>query len=434
MRWHLLVVTLLGMVGCSSSSKPGTPVQPSADPKPKPLIEDMAADPPPPPPPPPPGYDLMVNPAGPWPIADLTIYGGAQGLGGSLVDATPDDGQNIWAAAHDTLYLLRPGSTRFVSFTAADGLHIQPFTDANGNPNQTSITAIAGGHANEVFVGYYGYETNGNPYLDTEAQKELGNADRAVLGSDGKLTLVRYFFRCDYEGANGCWEDRSPRRMLYAHDGTAVGHLFIGFNHGVSHVYNDTFGDHVHPEIWYQPGNTEKLGEFYGLAVLPSGDLWMAGRYGVGLQPWNPQPHFDWVNGHFIYAFTTNTSDHGLNVPVGYHEDNRGAAVTPDGTLWLARLTTGLVSWNAVAAHGGYGQIQSWPQVPSQLLDVQADPDGSLWLVAHGGSLLRFNPATGMLTTWPGVSGVTRIYVDTRVVPRAVYASMGGGLAVIRAK
>ncbi len=372
---------------------------------------------------------------GPWPLADLTLYGAAQGLGGGIVDANPDEAQNIWAADGTTLYVLRPGSSTFQPFTAADGLHVQPFTDPYGNANLTRITAIAGGHADEVLVGYYGYESEGNPYLDSEAQKALGNGDRVTLGSDGKLSIVRYAFRCDFEGANGCWENRSPRRIVYAHTGVAAGRSFWGFNHGVSHVYNDVFGDHVHPEIWYHNADgtvTEKLGEFYGLAVTPTGDLWLAGRYGVGLQPFNPVSHQAWVQGHFIYAFTTDTADHGLDVPAGYHEDNRGAAVTGDGVLWLARLGGGLKSWDPKT--GNYGTIRSWGQVPSDLLDVQADPDGTLWLVTSGGALLRFDPGSGSVQTWPGVSGVTRIYVDSTVTPRAVYASMSSGVAVIRAK
>ena len=379
----------------------------------------------------------MGNPIGPgpWPVTDLTIYGSAQGLSGSILDANPDEGQNIWAANGTTLYVLRPGSTTFQPFTAADGLHIEPFTDPYGQSNLTRITAIAGGHANEVMVGYYGYETLGNPYLDSDAQKALGNGDHVTVGSDGKLSITRYGFRCDFEGANGCWENRSPRRIVYAHSGVVAGRSFWGFNHGVTHVYNDVFGDHVHPEIWYHNADgsvTEKLGEFYGVAVTPTGDLWVAGRYGVGLQPFNPISHQAWVQGHFIYAFTTNTSDHSLDVPTGYHEDNRGAAVTSDGVLWLARLGGGLVSWDR--STNSYNTVRTWSQVPSDLMDVQADPDDTLWLVTSGGALLRFDPVSGSVQTWPGVSGVTRIYVDSTVTPRAVYASMSSGVAVIRAK
>ena len=85
----------------------------------------------------------------------------------------------IWAATRDTLYVLKPGHTTFQPYTASDGLHIGPFIDPGNNPNTTWITAIAAGHANEVFVGYYGYESD-NPYQDTEAQKELGNADKVT--------------------------------------------------------------------------------------------------------------------------------------------------------------------------------------------------------------------------------------------------------------
>lgn len=427
-------------IGCSSSSRPASPVGPASNNGDNGNGADMAVA----------GGSVdmavgaggggggggggagdmaMANPAGPWPIADLTVY-----PIGAILDANPDDGQNIWAASGTTLYLLRPGTTTWQTFTAADGLHIQPFTDPYGNPNTTTITAIAAGHANEVFVGYYGYESLGNPYLDTDAQKALGNADRVVVGSDGKLQIVRYAFHCDYEGGNGCWEDRSVRRAVYAHTGVAAGHAFLGFNHGVSHVFNDSIGDHVHPEIWYHADMTtmEKLGEFYGLALTPDGGIWCAGRYGVGLQPFNATPHYVWTMGHFIYAFTTNTSDHGLDVAWGYREDNRGAAVTPDGRLWLARLGGGLVVWDP--ATGNYGTMHTVSGPPSDLVDVQADPDGTLWLVSSGGSLYRFDPAAGALKTWPGVGGVTRIYVDSTVTPRAVYAAMSGGLAVIRAK
>jgi hypothetical protein len=48
------------------------------------------------------------------------------------------------------------------------------------------------------------------------------------------------------------------------------------------------------------------------------------------------------------------------------------------------------------------------------------------------GELLRFQPATGMVQTWPGVSGVLRIYLDSTVTPRSLYAATISGLAVIR--
>jgi hypothetical protein len=392
------------------------------------------------------GGSDMGPTSGPWPSAAVTFYGAAQGLDEPLVDANPDDAQNIYAAAHDALYVLRPGSTRFVKLTAADGLHVQAFTDAWGHPAVTYITAIGGGAANQVYVGYYGYESAGDPFKDPESLKELGNGDDVTIGSDGKIARIfRFQFRCDAARWSGCWENRSVRRLFYVHTGVAAGHSFWGFNHGVDHVLGDDFGDHVHPEVWYGPLGM-RLGEFYGIAVAPTGEVLVAGRYAVGYRPWNPLPHGPdpehdaWVSDQWLFAFTTNTPDHilgdpstGQYVPQTYREDNMGATISPDGTIWMARLTTGLASYNHRLSNS-YQGIRQWPQVPQQLLDVQADPDGSVWIVTVAHKLLRFTPATGNLVAWPGVDGVTRIYVDTTVTPRALYVSMTGGLAVIRAK
>src|SRR5262249_34453766 len=145
---------------------------------------------------------------------------------------------------------------------------------------------------------------------------------------------------------NRCWEDRSVRRIVVAHAGAAASHSFWGFNHGAVHVWNDILGDHVHPEIDWVMGSTRvtHYAEQQGLAVLDDGTLWDASRFGVGLMNWNPDP-IAWVSAKFKIAFTTYTADHGLEVPWGYTEDNRGAAVTPDGTLWLASGSRGLTSW-----------------------------------------------------------------------------------------
>jgi hypothetical protein len=374
----------------------------------------------------------LRDPAGPWPVADLTVYK----LGADIIDSSVDEGQNIWAAARDTLYLLRPGSSTPQSFTAADGLHIVGFTDPNNNPATSNITAIAAGHANEVFVGYYGYESEGDRYLDTDAQKALGNADRVTIDpATGKLTALRYAFKCDYDVGRGCWENRSARKMVYGHTGPAAGHLFIGFDHGVSHVFNDQIGDHVHPEIyWKNADGTEdlKLGEHYGVSLDPAGNLWIAGRYGVGLQTFNAVPHFQWVDGKYIWAFTTSSGNHDLVVPKGYTEQNSGTAAMPDGSVYISSFTRGLTHWDPKTK--AYATMTQVAGVPGSIKDIAADPDGTLWIVDTDGTLSRFDPVSGVNTAWPGIASARRVVVDTTVTPRAVYVSFAGGVAVIRAK
>jgi hypothetical protein len=270
----------------------------------------------------------------------------------------------------------------------------------------------------------------------------LGQADKITLNADGSIAVRRYEFLCDV--TTNCWEEASARRMVFGHNGTAAGHLFIGFDHGVTHVVNDTWGDHIHVETaWHLPNGTVTLkqGEQYGLAIFPNGDLLTAGGYGVGRQPWNADPKA-WVLNNFVWAMTTNgpaepynTGAHSLDVPSDYRENNRGAAITPDGTSWWVSPNTGLSSYSS----GDFSNTVHYTSVAglptTGLMDIAADPDGTLWIVDNGGRLLRFNPSNSSVQVWPGVSNVRRVVVDATVTPRPVYVSMGGqGLAVIRAR
>src|SRR5688572_24004863 len=65
------------------------------------------------------GPSTPALPSDPSTPLDLTTYGSEQGLTGRVIDASPDDNQNIWAATPDALYVLQPGQTTFKRFTAA---------------------------------------------------------------------------------------------------------------------------------------------------------------------------------------------------------------------------------------------------------------------------------------------------------------------------
>lgn len=437
----VLCAFLFVLSACSGSDNPPpASTTPTSD-------QPPATNPPPTTNPPPGGA------AGPWPLSDLTLYAAGQNLTGTVIDAGPDDAQNIWAVTADALYVLRPGQTTFRRYTAGDGLHVQTYTDpSTGQVTVSDITAMAGGRSNEVFVGYKGFEGEVPPpapprccvaFADfSDPRFHLGQADKVTLNADGSIAVRRYEFLCD--ATVNCWEEASARRMVFGHNGTAAGHLFIGFDHGVTHVVNDTWGDHIHVETaWHNPNGTVTLkqGEQYGLAIFPNGDLLTAGGYGVGRQPWNADPKA-WVLNNFVWAMTTNgpaepynTGAHSLDVPSDYRENNRGAAITPDGTSWWVSPATGLSSYSS----GDFSNTVHYTSVAglpaTGLLDIAADPDGTLWIVDNGGRLLRFNPSNSSVQVWPGVSNVRRVVVDTTVTPRAVYVSMGGqGLAVIRAR
>ena len=149
-------------------------------------------------------------------------------------------------------------------------------------------------------------------------------------------------------------------------------------------------------------------------------------------------------NGRFVWGFTTygpaepyNNGEHDFIVPEGYREDNRGAAVTPDGTAWWVSLHTGLSSYNHAIAQGKTSMISHYTAVAglpaAGLMDIAADPDGSLWIVDNSGRRCASLRHLKLCRSGLGVSGVRRIVMDTTVTPRALYVSMGSqGLAVIR--
>ena len=448
----VLCTLLFILSGCGGSDTPPPAASTTPSSEPPPATNPPATNPPPTNPPPsnPPPTS---GPAGPWPTADLTIYASAQSLNGTVIDASPDEAQNIWAVTSDALYVLRPGQTAFRQFTAANGLHVQTYTDpATGQVTVSDITAMTGGRGNEVFVGYRGYEGEVpppapprccQPFADfSDPRFHLGQADKVTLNMDGTIAVRRYEFLCD--ATVNCWEEASARRMVFGHSGTAAGHLFIGFDHGVVHVANDTWGDHIHVETkWHYPDGrvVTKQGDQYGLAIFSNGDVLTASAYGVGRQMWNADPKA-WVRNPYVWALTTygpaepyNNGEHDLDVPSEYREANRGAAITPDGTSWWVSTSTGLSSYT----RGDFSNTTHYTGVSglpaSGLTDIAADLDGTLWIVDGTGRLLRFNPSNLSVQIWSGVSSVRRVVVDTTVTPRAVYVSMGNqGLAVIRAR
>jgi hypothetical protein len=344
----------------------------------------------------------------------------------AIADVSVDETGNVWAVGADKLYLMRPGATSFgTTFGTADGIHIEHFPNEDGNSDVTRLTAVAGGGPNQLFLGYHGYES-ADPFSNTEAQKELGNGDRVEYDpTTNKIAVTRYQFRCVSDHSK-CWEDRSVRRIVFAHSGAAAGHSFWGFNHGATHVFNDVLGDHVHPEIiWVAADGTmqTRYGESQALAVEQDGTVWVGNRWGVGLMNWTPDP-IAWVKAKFKIAFTTYTTDHDINVAWGYEEDEIGAAVTSDTTVWLASSSHGLSSYTPGQDRSA---IKHWSGIPDAI-DVQADTDDTLWLVTTDNRLLHFTPATGTLES-TGVDDANRAYIDRSVTPRVLWVARQGGVS-----
>jgi hypothetical protein len=349
----------------------------------------------------------------PWGPGPLIAMAADVGLGAPVLDATPDEADNLWAVTPDALYVRRVGAATFRRYTNADGLHIS-----------YGVSAVAGAGPNEGYVGLVGYEDE-NPDDDTVDQKHSGKAEHVRLHADGTIESTWYWnMHVDVDATY--WKTRSARRLLYGHVGANASHLYLGGNHGVVHIFDDEWGDHVHVEI------SAGYGEWLGLALdSVDGELWACNRYGCGRRAFDADPRH-WVGNAWLDAFTVFTADHGLDVPPDYREDFVGCAVTPDGTAWFLSRDFGLASWDAKHEFDYKTIVAHAVPALGTPVDIAADLDGTLWLT-DGAQLLRFDPASGATTPAALPFGdIHRLYLDARSTPRSLFVATGGGLVIYR--
>jgi hypothetical protein len=423
---------------------------------------------------------------GPWPIENRT-YGPADGiLEAPVVGASTDEAQNLWVATNTALYLLRPGAGTFRRYSSADGLHLMDNPDriredycnstavVNGAAYPPGISTIVGGAADEVFVGYYGADEMNGDCTDPPEARHSGKIDRVRLEASGALEVTRFDLASAGFGMQ-YWHDRTIRRLVYDHF-THPHTLYAGTNHGVVLLLPDRYrppnpgewsgfpileymGDHLHVAVCFheacpvgREGN-QRMGDWFGLAIAPDGDLWTAGRWAAGKIRWDPLGPLHWVHRAGAEAFSEAFGDPYPGNPPVFYPPLEGdpvtlsaVAVTPDDAVWFGnRIVYGPESgernYGIASFRSGHGFTYYWPtDVGMSEVDVQdivALPDGRLVFAGPGTGLVFYDPATGASRPMRAGQGipddrVTQLEVDTMVDPPALHVSTFGGAAVIR--
>jgi hypothetical protein len=480
-------------LSCGSSAKPGAPKPPD----------------PPGPPPQPPVFQFGTQ--GPWAIENRT-YGAADGiLEDQVVGFTTDEAQNRWVATNRALYLLRPGETRFRRYDARDGLHYDPDlgpggaltaatsgdgawalycddapatgagcggrTPSWGGGIGPGITEIVGGGAGEVFVGYAGTE----PTLSSEdgsdhddPGRHTGKIDRVSLEADGSVTVDRFDLVANNHGMR-YWHDRTVQRLAFDH--FVHRHtLYAGTNHGVVLLQPDRFtpfvagltanvwingwmGDHLHARVCAGApcdpltGSNQRMGDWRGLALDASGNLWHAGKWSAGLISYDDDPAA-WVSRNaaaFLEAFgdpyPTSPNDQGFEDEPVFKVPREGdpvqltaVTVCPDGRVWFASSGATAVEETLAVWKGRSFQVYRAADVGAAdpwLTDVICLPDGRLALGTATAGLVLWDPATGASRQIRAGSGipddrVIRLDLDRMAAPPSLHVSTGGGAAVLR--
>ncbi|MGI5862392.1 MAG: hypothetical protein ACOX6T_10085 [Myxococcales bacterium] len=423
---------------------------------------------------------------GPWPLDPITIFGADEGLlEQNIVEASTDEAQNIWAASHEAVYVMRPGESRFRRYTGEDGLNL-------ANALSPGIRAICGGKPNEAFVGYQGSEVR-DPQHDPDMHR--GKLDRVLLREDGTLEVTFYDVHNnddvgiqrppgqraprlpnglvdpsavprlpDGRPAHTDWsynENRTVQRFLYDHI-YHRGTLYVGYNHGVGRidagkfdpVHTLDYADHVHPDVTNAAG-TKRMGDWSALALDPfprtlmrgtetrTGMLWMGGRWTAGARHWTPGlwEWTDYLENPFRYAFTSPPV-----FPVAEGDDVyiSGIAALSDGTVYFASGPLwGFSNPRGIAAlkddRFTYLSPEADLGLPARdIIDLQRLPDDTVLIALRHNGLWRWNPMPfpggrlmGRIEGLPG-GRINRVYVDQMVAPTAVYVATDRGFALLR--
>jgi len=353
---------------------------------------------PPPPPPPPP---VIVPP----PTTEgWTFYGVNEGGPEKVYGVTADEAGNLWVAGgEEGLFVLRPGTSRFLRFTMAEGLRpygYMPDGSTPPGPKYLKVISVAGGPANTVFVGYEGMPGEGDEHCESNwdsatpdpARYKSGDADKVMLLPDGTIDTVHYDI---FSGPNIVRDEPQGREKLcnilrIAYDARTHS-VWFGGNHGFAWgdanidprpTCNGQFDcgvlEHVHPAlnayVYSNPAEDRQrypddpsqwrvrdallTDAYYGVAVDPSGDVWFGGsdrstrfRYVTSSGSFEHPDYFEAQLMTEDNPYAWNRFDiwpDAVGEPHMSRPEQRtsdhvsGIAVTADGSVWVGSFSRGL--------------------------------------------------------------------------------------------
>jgi hypothetical protein len=404
-----------------------------------------------------------------------------------VVGVSTDEKQNLWVATNKALYLLQPGQKSFRRFDASSGLHLQSnpvqYCDTwapnhecpiYGGADDPGISEIVGGGPDEVFVGYFGHHdwTRLDDGSFTDPWRHSGKLDRVRLKSDGSVEVIRL----DMVAGNSVefWHNKTVWRMVYDHF-IHTHELYVGTDHGVDKISPDKWkptdpgtwfnspqnnltwmADHLHPQACLHAhcdGErvTQMLGDWHGLAIDGSGDLWVAGKWAAGQikyvadnSVWFNNPRDAAGTSAFGPAFGDpydgNCSG---NRPVfcppleGDPVEMSAVSVAKDGRIWWSSRTT-----YGIAVYDGHqfsylDPVRDVGLGETSVSDLVALPDGRLAVAGPNTGMVLWDPASGKRTPLHAGQGIPddhvfRLELDRMVDPPALHVSTWGGAAVLR--
>ncbi len=290
------------------------------------------------------------------------------------------------------------------------------------------ILAVAGGNANEVFVGYEGVFPDGNAFDDPPEIATSGDVDRLTLRPDGTFDRVHYDISSppDDEYPDGRDPVRTCYRIVPVLSGPFAGDVWFGCNHGVA-MWSARWGrvlEHRHTAI--NRNGSLYTGDFRGLAVAPNGNVWIGGAHRGGVI------HYADEGGNFFAPIDPEIDAFPPGVSKDPNADDWTMAMAVDGAggVWVAGFGNGL---GHMTEGGSWTHLTTADGLPDdRVYDLARDPDGTLWAAA-GEGLVRLD-GHAIVQTFNNMNGPNGTYmavgIDAASSPRRVLFGTSRGIGV----
>lgn len=342
----------------------------------------------------------------PFPEAEgWEFFGPQHGGPAQVFGVSSDAAGNIWVAGgRDGLFLLTPGATAFKRFTAVDGL-----ADCSefGLKETCAVSAVTGGPANTVFVGYHG--AGGDDESDPMWMQKTGDADRVVF--DGAtITVARHY---DISSPPGLYAEYPEGREKIRHIHRIVwdaptGNIWFGGNHGVAlyEASRDMVWEHQHATInGYKesaaadPGGSSYVmmsGDWWGVALDPAGDVWIGGAHRVAKLRYAAEGGQFWAMLDPTIDVWPDAKEDDAR-PEERTDDNVQEIVVDVGGVWIG----GMQGLARLSSTGTISYVPAGQMVDPTVTSLEQDPqDGSLWVGHLWGGMTRIQGGTYTHYSW----------------------------------